>query len=98
MFVGDPGTGGQADAGGEEGLADAVDIGWAVAIDRLTVHGFPQRTALDVCSVEGHAKGFHVVVGLAVGDGTAGSVCDACRTAYGARYNLAVGQFFILNF
>lgn len=98
MFVGDPGTGGQADAGGEERLADAVDIGGTVAIDRLTVHGFPQRTALDVCGVESHTKGFHVVVGLAVGDGTAGSVCDACGTAYGARYNLAVGQSFILNF
>lgn len=97
MFVGDPGASGQADASGEEGLADAVDVGGAVAIDGLPVHGFPQGAALYVCGVEGHAKGFHVVVGLAVGDGTAGSVCDACRTAYGAGDDLSVGQFFILN-
>ena len=51
--IGDPGAGGEADAGFEEGLADAVGVGGGVAVDGLLVHGLPQRTQLDADDVQG---------------------------------------------
>lgn len=91
VVVGDVGPGGQADAHGEEGLADAVDVGRSVAVDGLTVHGLPQRPRLDVGGIEGHTQGLDVGVGLAVGDGRGGGVRHACGATHGARDNLAVG-------
>ena len=51
--IGDPGAGGEADAGFEEGLADAIGVGGGVAVDGLLVHGLPQRTQLDADDVQG---------------------------------------------
>lgn len=51
--IGDPGAGGEADAGFEEGLADAIGVGGGVAVDGLLVHGLPQRTQLDADDVHG---------------------------------------------
>lgn len=53
MIVGDPWAGGEADAGFEEGLADAIGVGGGVAVDGLLVHGLPQRTQLDADDVQG---------------------------------------------
>ena len=42
--IADPGAGGEADAALEERLADAVEVGGVVAVDRLAVHRLPERT------------------------------------------------------
>lgn len=46
IIVGDPGTGGQAEAHLEYGLLNAVGVNLGIGIDGLLVHGFPHRAAL----------------------------------------------------
>ena len=89
MVVRDPRTGGKADADAEQRLAHAVGVGGGVAVDRLTVHRFPQRARLYAGRVEGHAQGFDIVVGLAVGRGRFYGVRDALSNllTYGSKGN-----------
>ena len=90
VVVGDIRSGREAEADGEERLADTVDVSRRVTVDRLLVHRFPEWTGLDVGSVEGHAHRLHVGVGLAVGHGGRSGVGHAGSTSYGTRYHLFI--------
>ncbi len=60
-------------------LGDTVQIGRRAGIDGLLVHGFPDRTALDLLAEHEDAQSLHVLVGLAVGLRRARSPSAACH-------------------
>ncbi len=85
VVVGHPRAGGEAEAGAEEGLADAVGVRRGGGVDGLAVHRFPEGSRLDACGVEGGAHCLDVCVWLAVGGGRCGGVGHSRCTADGAR-------------
>ena len=98
VVIRDPRAGGKADADAEQRLAHTVGVGGGAAVDRLTVHRFPQRARLDAGCVEDHAQGFDIVVWLAVGRGRLYGVCDACSSAYRSADDLTVGVLLPTDF
>lgn len=79
IVIGDVRACGEADADFEEGFADAIDIGWGVAVDGLLMHRLPQRTGLDIG------------VWLTVGCGCPGSVGHSGSSTNGIGDHPAVG-------
>ena len=90
VVVGDVRSGREAEAYGEERLADTVDVCGRITVDRLFVHRLPERTRLDAGGVEGQAHRLHVGVGLAVGHGGGGGMGHAGGSSDGARYHLFI--------
>ena len=98
VFVGDPGTGGEADADFEERFADAVDVGGIVLVDGLLVHRLPEGARLDVCGIESHAHCLYVIVGLTVGDCRRGGVGYARSSTNSSGDDLLVGVLLSFDF
>ena len=91
VLVGDAGAARQAEAGPEKGLAHAAEIGRAVSVHRLAVHGLPQRAGLDAQGVQAHAEGLHVGAGLAVGMSRVSRMGHAGGSAHCTPDGAAVG-------
>ena len=98
VFVGDPGTGGEADADFEERFADAVDVGGIVLVDGLLVHRLPEGARLDVCGIESHAHCLYVIAGLTVGDCRRGGVGYARSSINSSGDDLLVGVLLSFDF
>lgn len=97
VVVGDARAAGEAEAGLEELLADSIDIGRYVPIDRLPVHGLPQRAGLDAGGIQGHSHGLDIAVGLTVGMERSGSVGYSCGSAHSTLNGRFIGVFFALD-
>lgn len=98
VFVGDPGTGGEADADFEERFADAVDVGGIVLVDGLLVHRLPEGAGFDAGLVERHAQGLDVGVRLAVGVGGRRGVGHAGGASDRTGDHLGIGAFLSAHF
>ena len=97
ILVGHAGTARQAEAGPEKGLAHAAEIGRAVSVHWLAVHGLPQRAGLDAQGVQADAEGLHVGVRLAVSVGRVGCVGHSGGASHRALYGAAVGILLALD-
>ena len=98
VVVGHPWACGEAEAGAEEDLADAVGVRRGGGVDGLAVHRFPEGARLDSGGVEGGAHGLDVGVWLAVGGGRCRSVGHSRGAADGAREDCGVCLVLPLDF
>ena len=91
-------TRGEAEASVEEILADAVDIGRRIVIDRLTMHGLPKRTRLDASLVEHYTHGLNITVRFTVRMHRTSTMNLSGSTTNSTTDRLSVGQLFTFDF
>ena len=82
----------------EEILADAVDIGRRIVIDRLAMHGLPKRTRLDASLVEHNTHGLNITVRFTVRMHRASAMNLSGSATNGTTDRLSVGQLFTFDF
>ena len=82
----------------EEILADAVDIGRRIVIDRLTMHGLPKRTRLDASLIEHHTHGLNITVRLTVRMHRASAMNLCCSATNGTSDRLLISMLFTFHF